>query len=49
LTIDSSAALESKNGRFYTFSVTAHNGMTEIGKGTVTRAVVIRQSGEERR
>lgn len=34
------AELESSNGRFYIFRVTAHNGTHEIGRGTVTRAFV---------
>jgi fluoroacetyl-CoA thioesterase len=34
------AVLESQNGRFYVFRVTAHNGVAEIGRGTVTRAIV---------
>jgi predicted thioesterase len=38
--IKTEAVLESSNGRFYVFRVTAHNGVTEIGRGTVTRAIV---------
>ena len=34
------AVLESHNERFYVFRVTAHNGAAEIGRGTVTRAIV---------
>ncbi len=34
------AVLESSNGRFYIFRVTAHNGVEEIGRGTVTRTFV---------
>src|SRR5450432_334899 len=34
------AELESIQDRFYIFRVTAHNGMKEIGRGTVTRAFV---------
>ena len=34
------AELESQNGRFYVFRVTAHNGEREIGRGTVTRTFV---------
>lgn len=34
------AVLESNEGRFYVFRVTAHNGAAEIGRGTVTRAFV---------
>lgn len=38
--VKAEAILESANGRFYVFRVTAHNGTTEIGRGTVTRAFV---------
>ncbi len=38
--VKAEAVLESINGRFYIFRVTAHNGATEIGRGTVTRAFV---------
>jgi predicted thioesterase len=38
--IKAEAVLESFDGRFYTLRVTAHNGKREIGRGTVTRAVV---------
>lgn len=38
--VKADAELESENGRFYVFRVTAHNGLTEIGRGTVTRAIV---------
>jgi fluoroacetyl-CoA thioesterase len=34
------AELESFDGRFYTMRVTANDGMQEIGRGTVGRAVV---------
>jgi fluoroacetyl-CoA thioesterase len=34
------AVLESIQDRFYIFRVTAHNGLKEIGRGTVTRAFV---------
>ncbi len=34
------AELESVADRFYVFRVTAHNGVKEIGRGTVTRAFV---------
>jgi fluoroacetyl-CoA thioesterase len=34
------AELESSNGKFHIFRVTAHNGTHEIGRGTVTRAFV---------
>jgi fluoroacetyl-CoA thioesterase len=38
--VKAEAVLESVNGRFYVFRVTAHNGVAEIGRGTVTRAFV---------
>ena len=38
--VKADAELELENGRFYVFRVTAHNGSTEIGRGTVTRAIV---------
>lgn len=38
--IEAEAALESFDGRFYTLRVTAHDGVQEIGRGTVGRAVV---------
>jgi fluoroacetyl-CoA thioesterase len=38
--VKAKAELESHNERFYVFRVTAHNGKAEIGRGTVTRAIV---------
>lgn len=38
--VKTEAVLESSEGRFFTFRVTAHNGAAEIGRGTVTRAIV---------
>lgn len=38
--VKTEAVLESQNDRFYIFRVTAHNGKAEIGRGTVTRAIV---------
>ncbi len=38
--IKAEATLESVNGRFFVFRVTAHNGKEEIGRGTVTRAFI---------
>ena len=38
--VKAEAVLESTNGRFYVFRVTAHNGIEEIGRGTVTRTFV---------
>jgi fluoroacetyl-CoA thioesterase len=39
-TVKAEAVLESQEGRFYVFRVTAHNGELEIGRGTVTRTFV---------
>lgn len=39
-TVRAEAVLESTNGRFYVFRVTAHNGEKGIGRGTVTRTFV---------
>ncbi len=38
--VHAEAELESFDGRFYTMRVTAHDGVQEIGRGTVGRAVV---------
>src|SRR5260370_23674899 len=38
--VKTEAVLESTNGRFFVFRVTAHNGVEEIGRGTVTRTFV---------
>lgn len=38
--IRAEAMLESSDGRFYTLRVTAHDDTQEIGRGTVSRAVV---------
>ena len=38
--ITAEAVVESFDGRFYTVRVTARDGMQEIGRGTVGRAVV---------
>src|SRR5260370_3401934 len=38
--VQTEAVLESTNGRFFVFRVTAHNGVEEIGRGTVTRTFV---------
>jgi predicted thioesterase len=38
--IRAEAVLESFDGRFYTLRVTAHDDTQEIGRGTVSRAVV---------
>src|ERR1700704_6587323 len=46
--VKTEAVLESHNERFYIFRVTAHNGKAEIGRGTVTRAIVNPAKVEER-
>jgi fluoroacetyl-CoA thioesterase len=38
--IKTEAVLESFDGRFYTFKVSAHNGIEVIGHGTIARAIV---------
>jgi len=38
--VKTEAVLEAHDDRFYVFRVTAHNGKAEIGRGTVTRAIV---------
>ncbi len=38
--VKAEAVLESSSGRFFVFRVTAHNGVEEIGRGTVTRTFV---------
>ncbi len=40
VTVKSEAVLESFDGRFYTFRVSAHNGTEVIGYGTIARAIV---------
>ncbi len=47
--VKTEAVLESTNGRFYVFRVTAHNGVEEIGRGTVTRTFVNPAKVAERR
>lgn len=39
-TVKCEALLESFDGRFFTFRVTAHNGTEVIGHGTIARAIV---------
>jgi predicted thioesterase len=39
-TVKCEAVLESFDGRFFTFRVTAHNGTEVIGHGTIARAIV---------
>jgi predicted thioesterase len=38
--VKADATLESSDGRFFVFRVTAHNGKAEIGRGSVTRTFV---------
>ncbi len=38
--VKSDAVMQSFDGRFYTFRVSAHNGMEVIGYGTIARAIV---------
>lgn len=42
------AVLESINGRFFTFRVSAHNGREVIGHGTIGRAIVSMGKFEEK-
>ncbi len=42
------AVLESLNGRFYTFRVSAHNGAEVLGHGTIARAIVSKGKFEEK-
>jgi|SRR5271165_2882855 len=46
--IKTEAALESSDGRFYTFKVRAHNGIEVIGHGTIVRAIVSKAKFEEK-
>ncbi len=47
-TVKSEAVLESFDGRFYTFRVSAHNGSEVIGYGTIARAIVSKARFAER-
>src|SRR5664279_1950310 len=47
-TVKSEAVLESFDGRFYTFRVSAHNGTEVIGYGTIARAIVSKAKFEEK-
>lgn len=38
--VKAEAILDSQKGRFYVFRVSAHNGVEEIGRGTITRTFV---------
>jgi fluoroacetyl-CoA thioesterase len=42
------AELESFDGRFYTFKVSAHNGAEVVGQGTIKRAIVSKSKFEEK-
>ena len=46
--IKAEATLESFDGRFYTFKVSAHNGHEVIGYGTIGRAIVSKSKFEEK-
>ena len=46
--VTTEAVLESCSGRFYVFRVSAHNGVEEIGRGTVTRTFVNPKRASER-
>lgn len=46
--IKTEAVLESFDGRFYTFKVSASNGIEVIGHGTIARAIVSKQKFEEK-
>jgi len=46
--VKAEAVLESFDGRFYTFKVSAHNGTEVIGHGTIKRAIVSRSKFEEK-
>jgi len=42
------AVLESFDGRFYSFRVSAHNGAEVIGYGTISRAIISKARFEEK-
>ncbi len=46
--IKAEAVLESFDGRFYTFKVSASNGVELIGYGTIARAIVSKAKFEEK-
>ena len=48
MTIKTEAVLESFDGRFYTFKVSAHNSVEVIGYGTIARAIVSKSKFEEK-
>jgi fluoroacetyl-CoA thioesterase len=48
MNIKTEAVLETFDGRFYTFKVSAHNGHEVIGYGTIARAIVSKSKFEEK-
>jgi fluoroacetyl-CoA thioesterase len=48
MNIKTEAILESFDGRFYTFTVSASNGIEVIGYGTIARAIVSKSKFEEK-
>lgn len=46
--VKAEAVLESFDGRFYTFKVSAHDGTEVIGRGTIKRAIVSKSKFEEK-
>ncbi len=48
MTIKTEAVLDSFDGRFYTFKVSASNGIEVIGYGTIARAIVSKAKFEEK-
>ena len=46
--VKAEAVLESFDGRFYTFKVSAYNGTEVIGHGTIKRAIVSKSKFEEK-
>jgi fluoroacetyl-CoA thioesterase len=46
--VKAEAELESFDGRFYAFNVSAHNGAEVIGHGTIKRAIVSKSKFEEK-
>jgi len=47
-TVKCEAVVEEFDGRFYTFRVSAHDGMEVIGHGTIKRAIVSKSKFEEK-
>ena len=46
--VKAEAVVESFDGRFYTFKVSAHDGSEVIGYGTIKRAIVSKSKFEEK-